>query len=43
METKENIVAELLQDLKQAENRAEKKGWIDSSTLEKELGVLKNE
>lgn len=37
---KEQAVAMLMMDLKRAEERAEKEGWIDADDLEKELGVL---
>lgn len=36
---KEQAVAMLMLDLKRAEERAEKEGWIDADDLEKELGV----
>lgn len=37
---KEQALAMLMLDLKRAEERAEKKGWIDAEDLEKELGIL---
>lgn len=37
---KEQSLAMLMLDLKRAEERAEKEGWIDADDLEKELGVL---
>lgn len=37
---KEQALAMLMLDLKRAEERAEKEGWIDAENLEKELGVL---
>lgn len=36
---KEQALAMLMLDLKRAEERAEKEGWIDAEDLEKELGV----
>lgn len=36
---REQSLAMLLLDLKRAEERAEKEGWIDSDDLEHELGV----
>ena len=36
---KQQAIAVLMNDLKQAEERADKEGWIDASALEKELGV----
>ena len=36
---KQQAIAVLMNDLKQAEERADKEGWIDASVLEKELGV----
>ncbi len=36
---KEQVLAMLLLDLKQAEKRAEKEGWITADELERELGV----
>lgn len=36
---KQQAIAILMGDLKQAEERANKEGWIDASVLEKELGV----
>jgi hypothetical protein len=32
----------LFSNLKNAEERAEKEGWVDAEELEKELGVFKN-
>lgn len=37
---REQALAILMMDLKKAEERAEKEGWIDSKNLEKELGVF---
>ncbi len=37
---KEQTLAMLLLDLKRAEERAEREGWIDAEELERELGVL---
>ena len=37
---REQAVAMLMMDLKRAEERAEKEGWIDADDLEKELGVF---
>ena len=37
---REQALAVLMMDLKKAEERAEKEGWIDSKDLESELGVL---
>ena len=37
---REQALAVLMMDLKKAEERAEKEGWIDSKDLERELGVL---
>ena len=37
---KEQALAVLMKDLKRAEERAEKEGWIDPKDLERELGVL---
>ena len=37
---KEQALAMLMLDLKRAEERAEKEGWIDADDLEKELVVL---
>lgn len=36
----EQKLAMLLLDLKQAEERAEKEGWIEADELEKELGGI---
>ena len=36
---KEQAIAILMNDLKQAEEKANKEGWIEASVLEKELGV----
>ena len=36
---KEQAIAMLMMDLKRAEVRAEKEGWIDADDLERELGV----
>lgn len=36
---KEQALAMLLMDLKRAEERADKEGWISAEELEKELGV----
>ena len=36
---KEQALAMLMLDLKRAEERAEKEGWIDAEDLERELGV----
>ena len=36
---REQAVALLMMDLKRAEERADKEGWIDADDLEKELGV----
>ena len=36
---REQALAMLLMDLKKAEERADREGWIDASDLEKELGV----
>ena len=37
---REQALAILMMDLKKAEERAEKEGWIDSENLERELGVF---
>lgn len=37
---REQALAILMLDLKRAEERAEKEGWIDAENLEKELEVL---
>lgn len=37
---KEQAYVMLMMDLKRAEERAEKEGWIDADELEKELGVV---
>ncbi len=37
---KEQTLAMLLLDLKRAEERAGREGWIDAEELERELGVL---
>ena len=37
---KEQAMAKLLLDLKRAEERADREGWIDADDLERELGVL---
>lgn len=37
---REQAVAMLMMDLKRAEERADKEGWIDADELERELGVL---
>ena len=37
---KTKMTEELLQDLKCAENRADKEGWVDAEGLERELEVL---
>ena len=37
---REQALAVLRMDLKRAEERADKDGWIDANDLEKELGVL---
>lgn len=37
---KEQAFAMLMMDLKRAEERAEKEGWIDTEDLEREFGVL---
>lgn len=36
---REQPIAMLMMDLKRAEERADKEGWIDADDLEKELGV----
>lgn len=36
---REQAVALLMKDLKRAEERANKEGWIDADDLERELGV----
>ena len=37
---REQAIAILMMDLKRAEERADKEGWIEADELEKELGVL---
>lgn len=37
---KEQALAKLILDLKRAEERADREGWIDADDLERELGVL---
>lgn len=37
---REQALTMLMLDLKRAEERAEKEGWIDGDDLERELGVL---
>ena len=37
---KEQALAMLMLDLKRAEERADREGWIDSKDLERELGVV---
>ena len=37
---REQAIALLMIDLKRAEERADKEGWIDADDLERELGVL---
>ena len=37
---KEQALAKLMLDLKRAEERADREGWIDADDLERELGVL---
>ncbi len=37
---KEQALAMLMLDLKRAEERADKEGWIDADDLERELGVV---
>lgn len=37
---REQAITMLTMDLKRAEARAEKEGWIDADDLERELGVL---
>lgn len=37
---REQAIAVLMRDLKRAEERADKEGWVDADSLEKELGVL---
>ena len=36
----EQALAKLVMDLKRAEERADREGWIDADDLERELGVL---
>ena len=36
---REQAIAMLMMDLKRAEERADKEGWVDADELEKELGV----
>ena len=37
---REQALAMVMMDLKRAEERADKEGWIDAEELERELGVL---
>lgn len=37
---REQAIALLMMDLKRAEERADKEGWIDAEEIERELGVL---
>ena len=37
---KEQALAKLMLDLRKAEERADREGWIDADDLERELGVL---
>ena len=37
---REQSIAMLMMDLKRAEERAEKEGWMDADELESELGVI---
>ena len=37
---REQAIAVLMMDLKRAEERADREGWINADDLEKELGVL---
>lgn len=37
---REQAIAVLMRDLKRAEERADKEGWVDADSLERELGVL---
>ena len=37
---KDQALAKLMLDLKRAEERADREGWIDADDLERELGVL---
>lgn len=37
---REQAIAMLMMDLKRAEERADREGWIDADELERELGVL---
>ena len=37
---REQALAMVMMDLKRAEERADKEGWIDAEDLERELGVL---
>ncbi len=37
---REQTIAMLIMDLKRAEERADREGWIDADELERELGVL---
>ena len=37
---RDQAIALLMMDLKRAEKRADKEGWIDAEDLEKELGVF---
>lgn len=37
---REQAIAVLMRDLKRAEERADREGWVDADSLEKELGVL---
>lgn len=37
---KEQVIAMLMMDLRRAEERADREGWIDADDLERELGVI---
>ncbi len=37
---REQAIAVLMRDLKRAEERADREGWVDADSLERELGVL---
>lgn len=37
---REQAIAMLMMDLKRAEERADREGWIDADDLEREFGVL---
>ena len=37
---KEQALAKLMLDLKKAEERADREGWVDADDLERELGVI---